>query len=218
MIDFTQARTTMVDTQVRPADVTRYQVIEAMLAIPRELFVPHPLEGVAYAGQHIALEGGRVVMEPRALAKMINALDPAPGELILDVGCGTGYAAALVGRVAGGVVALESLPDLATAAEAALAAAGAETVAVVRGPLDAGWPGQAPYDAILVSGGAVEDIPDSLTAQLREGGRIVALFMEGALGTARLGLATPAGISWRDLFNAHAPLLRDFTRVSAFAL
>ena len=217
MLDFAQARTTMVDTQVRPSDVTRFPVIEAMLAIPREVFVPRSRHEVAYAGRHIPLEGGRVVMEPRTLAKMLDALAVGPRDLVLDLGCGTGYSAALLGRMAGGVVALEEEP-FAPAAEAALAEAGAETVALVTGPLTGGWREQAPYDAVIISGGGVETIPEAVTAQLREGGRIVALFVDGALGTVRLGTAAAGGVTWRDQFNAHAPVLPGFVRARSFAL
>jgi protein-L-isoaspartate(D-aspartate) O-methyltransferase len=156
-------------------------------------------------------------MEPRTLAKMIDALDVGPGDLVLDVACGTGYSAALLGRMAGGVVALEEEP-IAAAAQAALGEARAETVALVTGLLTEGWPGQAPYDVIIVSGGGVEVIPDSLTAQLRDGGRIAALFVEGALGTVRLGTVVAGGVTWRDQFNAHAPVLQGFVRLRSFAL
>lgn len=214
MADFAPARTTMVDTQVRPADVTRFPVIEAMLAVPREVFVPAPRRAVAYAGENVPLPGGRVLLDPRTIAKMIDALDIQPRDLVLDVGCGTGYAAALMGRMAGAVVALED--EGAAEAEAALAAAGTDNVAVVSGPLASGWGAQAPYDVILISGGGVEAVPETLTAQLAEGGRIAALFVEGALGTVRLGLATGGQVSWRYVFNAHAPLLPQFVRPRGF--
>lgn len=217
MLDFDQARTTMVDTQVRPSDVTRYPVIAAMLAVPREVFVPRSRHAVAYAGKHVPLEGGRVVMEPRTLAKMIDALEVGPRDLVLDVAGGTGYAASLLGRIAGGVVAVEA-PSMAAAAGAALSEARAETVALVSGAPAAGWPDQAPFDAIIVSGGGVEEVPPGLTAQLRDGGRIVALFVEGSLGIVRLGTATGGSVTWRDRFNAHAPVLRDFQRARGFAL
>lgn len=218
MLDFAQARTTMVDTQVRPSDVTRFPVIDAMLTVPREVFVPPARRAVAYAGENIPLAGGRVLLEPRTLAKMIDALDPAPDGLLLNVGCGTGYDAAVLARMTGAVVALESDAEAAAGAEVALRDAGADTVAVVHGPLQAGWPAQAPYDAILVSGGGVEEIPAAILDQLREGGRIAALFLQGDLGVAQLGVKTGNQVSWRSLFNAYAPLLSGFARPRAFSL
>lgn len=215
MLDFAQARTTMVDTQVRPNDVTRFQVIEAMLTVPREVFVPAARRAIAYAGGEVPLPGGRVLLEPRTLAKLIDALDPGPGELALDVAAATGYAAALLGRMTGAVVAVDE-PALSTAAEAALAEAGVANVAVVEGAPSAGWAAQAPYDAIVVSGGAVEVIPDAVLDQLAEGGRIAALFLRGDLGVARLGRKIRGEVSWRDLFNANAPLLPGFARPRGF--
>lgn len=218
MVDFAPARTMMVDTQVRPSDVTRYPVIAAMLAVPREVFVPAPRRAVAYAGENVPLPGGRVLLDPRTTAKMIDALDIQPRDLVLDIGCGTGYTAALAARMAGAVVALEEDAGRAAETEGALAAAGADNVAVVSGPLVAGWAAQAPYDVIIVSGGAVETIPDAITAQLAEGGRIAALFNEGALGTVYIGRAAAGSVTWRRAFNAHAPLLTDFVRPRGFVL
>lgn len=218
MLDFAQARTTMVDTQVRPSDVTRFPVIEAMLTVPREVFVPAPRRAIAYAGENMPLPGGRVMLEARTLAKMIDALDPGPQDLVLDVACSNGYASAVLARIAGAVVALEDDATTATMADAALREAGAETVAVVQGDLTQGWPAQAPFDIIIISGGAVEAVPDALTAQLREGGRIAAVFQQGALGVVRIGLKTAAEVTWRDQFNAHAPLLAGFARQRGFTL
>lgn len=218
MVDFAPARSTMVDTQVRPADVTRFPVIDAMLTVPREVFVPAPRRAVAYAGENIPLPGGRVLLDPRTIAKTIDALDIQPRDLVLDVGCGTGYAAALVGRMAGAVVALEDDAARVAEAEASLAAAGTDNVAVVTGPLASGWAAQAPYDVILISGGAVEAVPETITAQLAEGGRIAALFLEGALGTVCIGHATAGQVAWRRAFNAHAPLLPEFVRPRGFVL
>lgn len=219
MADYAPARTMMVDTQVRPSDVTLYPVIESFLAVPRELFVPAAARPVAYADENLPLDGGRVLLAPRTLAKMLDALNLQPRDLVLDVGCGSGYAAALAARIAGAVVALEDGPGRAALAEAALGAAGADTVAVVAGPLAEGWQAQAPYDAIMISGGAVEEVPAALTDQLAEGGRIAALFMDGALGVVRIGWAAGDGsVSWRNAFHAHAPVLPEFVRPRGFVL
>ncbi|KGJ12815.1 protein-L-isoaspartate O-methyltransferase family protein [Paracoccus sanguinis] len=217
MTDFQQRRMMMVDTQVRPNDVTKYPVIAAMLDIPREDFVPDSRRDVAYVGDNVDLGHGRVLLEPRTLAKMIDTLDVQPTELVLDLGCGYGYAAAVLGRMAQAVVAVEELPDMAAAATERLAAARADNVAVVQGRLTEGAAAQGPYDAILVGGG-IEELPEAIADQLAEGGRIVALFLEGALGVVRLGRKLDGRIDWRMAFNAAAPLLPGFARRPGFVL
>lgn len=217
MTDFQQRRTMMVDTQVRPNDVTRYPVIAAMLEIPREDFVPEPRRDVAYMGDNIDLGHGRVELEPRTLAKMIDTLDVQPHELVLVIGAGYGYPAAVLGRMAQAVVAVEENADLAQAAPARLSAIGADNVAAVQGKLAAGRAAQGPYDAILIAGG-VEQLPDAIADQLAEGGRIIALFLDGALGVVRLGLKLGGRIDWRMAFNATAPVLPGFERREGFAL
>ena len=208
----------MVDTQVRPSDVTSFPVIDAMLSVPRELFVPASRRGIAYAGQNVPLTPGRVLLEPRTLGKMLDALDIDPRGLVLDLGCGSGYSAAVLARMAGAVVAVEEGAEVVAGAEAALREAGAEAVAVVNGPLAEGWAAQAPYDSILISGGGVEVVPEAILAQLRPGGRIAALFLQGELGTVRVGTAAAGEITWRDQFNAYAPLLPGFARPRGFTL
>ena len=217
MTDFASRRTTMVDTQVRPSDVTKFPIIDAMLSVPRELFVPADRREAAYAGEHVDLGRNRVVLDPRTLAKMLDAADIQPDEMVLDVGAGLGYSSALAARMAEAVIALEEDPDLASEAERALTEAGSDNVAVVEGPLAEGAAKHGPYDVILVEG-AVEHMPDALTAQLREGGRIVAIFAEGALGVVRVGYRIDGEVSWRFAFNAGAPVLPGFEARRAFVL
>lgn len=217
MPDFATRRTIMVDTQVRPNDVTKFPVIAAMLAIPREDFVPDQRRAVAYSGENLDLGRGRVLLEPRTLAKLVDALDIQPTDLVLDLGCGYGYATAVIARMAEAVIALEEDEDMAREAEARLAACGVDNAVVVRGPLTEGWTGQAPYDAILI-GGAVEEVPAALTDQLKDGARIGAVFTEGNLGVARIGLKLGGQVNWRYAFNASAPLLPGFSRKRGFAL
>lgn len=216
MSDFAARRTMMVDTQVRPADVTKFPVIEAMLTIPREDFVPANRRAVAYAEESLDI-GGRQLLEPRTLAKLVDALDIQPDELVLDLACGYGYSAAVVARMAEAVVAIEDDADRAAEAEHRLAEAGIFNVAVLHAPLAEGAPRQGPYDVIVVEG-AVEEIPDAILEQLREGGRIGALFREGALGVARIGLRLGGQLSWRYAFNANAPMLPGFERQRGFTL
>ncbi len=217
MPDFATRRTMMVDTQVRPSDVTKLPIIEAMLAIPRERFVPGALAEAAYVGENLALGGGRVLLDPRTLAKMLDALDIKPDELVLDVAPATGYSAAVIAHLAQAVVAVEGDSALADEAEAALEAIGVTNVALERGAAAAGAPAHGPYDAIVVEGG-IEIFPAALEDQLKDGGRVAALFLEGALGVVRVGIKHGGQIRWRDSFNAAAPVLEGFTATRSFAL
>ncbi len=217
MAEFAQRRITMVDTQVRPSDVTSFQVLDAMLSVPRELFVPSEQRDAAYAGTHVGLGHGRVVLAPRTMAKLLQVADVQPDELVLDVGAGLGYSSALAACMAEAVIALEEDADLAREAERALSEASADNVAVINGALVDGASKHGPYDVVLIEG-AVQDIPDALIDQLKVGGRIVAIFLEGALGTARVGYKDGQGVSWRFAFNATAPVLPGFEKRREFAL
>ncbi|KEO50747.1 protein-L-isoaspartate O-methyltransferase family protein [Thioclava pacifica] len=216
MQDFATRRTMMVDTQVRPNDVTKFPIIAAMLHVPREDFVPATKREAAYIGENVELAPGRVVLEPRNFAKMLDGLDIQPDDLVLDIGVGLGYSAAVIAQMAEAVVALEE-EDFAGQAEAALAQAGADNVAVVSGTLAEGAAKHGPYDAIILEGG-VEAVPQAIADQLKEGGRIAAIFMEGVLGTARIGYKIDGVINWRDMFNGTAPLLPGFAVQREFVL
>ncbi len=217
MTDFAARRTTMVDTQVRPSDVTKFPIIEAMLAIPREEFVPASRRAIAYSGETIDLGHGRHMLDPRTLAKMIDGLDLEPTDLVLDLACGMGYGAAVLARMCEAVVAVEEIPELVAEAERRLAENGIFNVAVLQGELREGCPKQGPYDAILIEG-AVEEVPSTILEQLKEGGRIAALFQEGTLGVARIGHKVKGRVNWRYAFNASAPLLDGFIRERGFSL
>lgn len=210
-------RVTMVDTQVRPSDVTKFPIIDAMLSVPREAFVPTGLREAAYMGENLDLGQGRVMLEPRTLAKMLDALDIQPDELVLDVAGGMGYSSAVIARLAEAVVMLEDRAEMAADAQTALSEHGADNVAVVEGKLVAGAPQHGPYDVITLQG-AIEVLPDALTEQIKDGGRIAALFMEGALGVCRIGLKSNGTISWRFAFNASAPILEGFENKPEFVL
>lgn len=215
MIDFAAAREAMVDCQVRPSDVTRYPIIEAMLAIPREEYLPESLRPVAYLGEHVPIARGRVLLDPRVFAKMLDAINVTSSDLVLDIGCGHGYSSAVLARMSEAVIALEEVPELAETAEEILPAQSVDNVIVESGPLAEGVPGQGPYDAIIIEGG-VEVIPEAITDQLKIGGRIVAIFVEGRGGQARLGIKMDHGIAWRRVFDASAPKLSGFETAKAF--
>lgn len=217
MSDFATRRVMMVDTQVRPSDVTKFPIIEAMLTVPREVFVPSSKREAAYVGENIEIAAGRVVLEARTLAKLLDALDIQPTELVLDLGCGLGYSTAVIARLADAVVAVEEDESLAAEAQRSLSAEGVDNAAVVTGPLVAGDAKHAPFDVITVQGG-VEVVPQALLDQLREGGRIGAVFMEGALGVARVGYKIDGVVSWRQVFNAAAPVLPGFAAPRGFVL
>lgn len=217
MTDYTARRTTMVDTQIRPSDVTKFPIIEAMLSIPREEFVPDNRREAAYVGENLDLGNGRVMLEPRTLAKMLDALDVQRNELVLDLGCGLGYSAAVVARLAEAVVAVESDEDLAREAQSILSREGADNVILHQGPLTEGAAQHGPYDVIMIQG-AVAELPPAILEQLKDGGRIACLFMEGALGVVRIGYKRDGGISWRFAFNAGAPVLGGFEKQAAFSL
>ncbi|MGR3486337.1 MAG: protein-L-isoaspartate O-methyltransferase family protein [Paracoccaceae bacterium] len=215
MTDFAARRVTMVDTQVRPADVTRFPIIDAMLEIPRERFVPFDRIEAAYVGGNIDLGGGRAVLDPRTIAKMIEEVDVDPADAVLTLACGPGYATALLARMAQVVVGVEDDPDLARQAETELSALGLDNAVVVAGAPAEGAPKLAPFDVIVVEGG-VQTVPDAVLEQLRDGGRIVALFMRGQLGEARVGHRAGGVVSWRPVFNADAPILPGFTARPVF--
>lgn len=215
MTDFSAQRVMMVDTQVRPSDVTKFPIIAAMLAVPREEFVPAALRETAYIGESLSLGAGRVVMDARVFAKLLDALDIQPDEQVLDIACGLGYGAAVLARLAGHVVAVEQDPDMAAQASAVLGAHSVSNALVQNAALTAGVKGQ--FDVILIEGG-VGQVPAAILDNLKDGGRIAAVFMQGALGIAKIGYKSGKGVTWRYAFNASLPVLSGFETVTEFAL
>lgn len=210
MIDFERLRQSMVDSQIRPNDVTDPRILAAMLEVPRERFVPPHLAGLAYLDDDIVVqEAGdgrpaRYLMEPMILARLVQALNLMPQDRVLDVGCATGYSTAVLTHLAGSVCGLESETDLAAAAQKNVADA-----QIVNGPLTQGAAQAAPFDAILVNG-SVEIVPETLLAQLKEGGRLVAVVRKGPPGRATLYARHNGAVSTRPLFDAAVPPLPGF--------
>ena len=169
MSDFAARRTMMVDTQIRPSDVTKFPIIDAMLKIPREDFVPAARREAAYMDGNIDLGNGRVVLEPRTLAKMLDALDIGNSELVLDVGPGFGYSSAVIAHMAEAVVAVEEDEAMAGEAQEALSLAHVDNVVVHHGPLNGGAAQHGPYDVIVLQGG-ITVLPETLAEQLKDGG------------------------------------------------
>ncbi len=217
MTDFTARRTMMVDTQVRPSDVTKFTIIDAMLSIPREAFVPAGLREAAYVGENLAIGGGRVMLEPRTLGKMLDGLMIESSHVALDLGCGLGYSTAVLAQMCHFVVAVEDDDARAATAQETLSEHSVDNAAVMTGPLAEGSAKSGPYDIITVQG-AVEQVPAALLAQLRDGGRIACIFAEGALGVVRIGHKIDGVVNWRFSFNAGAPLLAGFEKEATFAL
>jgi protein-L-isoaspartate(D-aspartate) O-methyltransferase len=217
MTDFAARRTMMVDTQVRPSEVTKFPIIDAMLSVPRELFVPREQAEAAYISENVPIAPNRVVLEPRTLGKLLDALNIESDELVLDIGAGYGYSSALVARMAEAVIAVEEDETLASEAQVILSEQGADNVVLHTGPLIEGAAQHGPYDAMLIEGG-VEQVPDALLEQLKDGGRIGCVFMEGALGVVRIGYKIDGDVTWRFAFNASAPVLPGFAKKAAFTL
>ena len=217
MSDFAARRLMMVDTQVRPSDVTKFPIIQAMLTVQRELFVPRDKREAAYIGENVDLGDGRVLLEARSLAKMLDALDLQKTDLVLDIGAGLGYSSAVMARMSEAVVALEDTPERIAEAQDALTEAEAYNVILQHGHLAEGAAQHGPYDVIVIEG-AVETVPPGLEAQLKEGGRIACIFSDAALGTAKIGYKLNGRVTWRPLFNAGAPLLPGFQAAHDFAL
>ena len=217
--DFSERRVKMVDGQVRTTDVTSAPLLEAMLVVPREVFVDDRQRDLAYIDEDIRVgdgaDGARYLMEPSPLAKLMQLAEIGPADLALDVGCGTGYASAILSRLAKSVVALESDSALAETAASTLSVLGCGNVTVVLGPLAQGLAAKAPYDVIFI-GGSVGKVPATLLDQLAEGGRLVAVEGQGNSGVARLFFKAGGVVTGRRAFNAAIKPLPGFEREHAF--
>ncbi len=216
MLDFTEAREAMVDRQVRPSDVTRHNIIDAMLAIPRETFVPASQRAVAYVDRDVPLGKGRALLAPRTFSKMLDAAGIGPSETVLDVGSGLGYSSAIIARLCRGVIAVEEDKAMASAAEANLASLAIDNAVMLNQPLAGGASGEGPYDVIVVSGGIATD-PAVLYEQLAEDGRLIAIWMQNGTGQARLSVKSGDDVATRWVFDATAPILPGFEAKPAFA-
>ena len=217
MTDFKTRRKIMVDTQIRPADVTKFPIIDAFLSVPREKFVPDGKREAAYIGENFQIGQSRVILDPRTLAKLLEALNIHKDELVLDIGTGLGYSSAVISLIAEVVIAVEDDSNLASEAEEILSEIGADNVVVQVSRLADGAPEHGPYDVIILQGG-VEEVPDSILKQLKNGGRVGAIFIEEGLGTAKIGFKLHDKINWRYSFNAAAPILTGFFKQKDFAL
>jgi len=214
-MDYSALRLKMVDGQIRTTDVTSHPVLNAFLSVRREDFVAERRKAVAYIDNDVEIAPGRYLMAPSPLAKMLQLAEIRPTDHVLDLGAGTGYTAALLGHLAASVVALEADADIAATAKANIEATGLSNVTVVTGDLAAGYAAKAPYDVIIV-GGAVEELPEALFAQLKEGGKLVAVVGRGLSSGARIYVREGGTQSERFAFNASVRLLPGFAKTPEF--
>lgn len=205
----------MVETQVRPDDVTDTRIHEAMREVPRERFVPAARRAVAYADMPVEVAPNRFLLDPRSFSKLVQLAQVGPEDRVLDVGGATGYSAAVLARLAKSVVALEHDADLLRVADDTLRSVGAHNVTMVQGGLTGGDKAHAPYDVIFVNG-AIEGAPDTLLSQLAEGGRLVAVIRTNSQGRANLFLRQNGRVGTREGFDSAAPDLAGFRKPVGF--
>jgi protein-L-isoaspartate(D-aspartate) O-methyltransferase len=221
MTDFAAARAKMVDSQLRTENVTDYGVLAAMSDIPRERFVPAKFTPLAYIDEDLRVKDAsgsapaRYLMEPAPFARLVQEAEVGPTDAVLVVGGGPGYAAAVLSRIAGSVVMVESDAELAGLAERVLGDLAAGNVTIVKGPIEAGCHEKGPYDVILLDG-AVETVPEAIFAQLKEGGRLVGIVGYGRAAPAMVYTKTEGDIGGRPVFNAHVQPLPGFRKPAEF--
>jgi protein-L-isoaspartate(D-aspartate) O-methyltransferase len=221
MMDFETARANMVDSQLRTTDVTSHSVLKAFLSVPREAFVPAGVRQIAYADEDLqicpARDGlpARYVMKASPLAKLLQLAAVSKEDVVLEVGGGAGYAAAILSQIAGSVVSLESDEALAAQATETLASLGYDNVAVVTGDLEKGYAGEAPYDLVFING-SVEEVPAALTDQLRDGGRLVVVVGYGNAAKATVYRRDGNSTSAVTSFNASVKPLPGFAKAAEF--
>jgi protein-L-isoaspartate(D-aspartate) O-methyltransferase len=219
MSDFATARQKMVDGQVLTADVTDHRILDAMLALPREEFVPESKRALAYLDLDLDVtEGGsapRYLVKPVLTARLLQAAEIGPGDNVLVVGCATGYAAAVAARLTGKVVATEGNAALAAKGRDVLSRLGLQNVAVKVAEAAAGDSAGAPYDVIILNG-ATEVVPGGLCGQLRDGGRLLGVFAATRPPRATIMTRSHGDLGHRTLFDASAPVLPGLERVPTF--
>ncbi|WP_430404764.1 protein-L-isoaspartate O-methyltransferase family protein [Hyphomonas sp.] len=215
-MDFDAAREIMVDSQIRPNDVTDAPIVSAFLRTPREAFVPNSRKSVAYSELEIVTSPGRALWIARDTAKLVKLAGIKPSDIVLVIGAGAGYEAALISHLSETVIALEETTELVDAMSARFASLNLDRAVAVEGKIDTGLPDQAPFDVIYVCG-MVETVPEAWTAQLADGGRLVAVVTERE-GLGRGTVFTKAGdtVSARDGFDAWPPRFAQFDRKQSF--
>jgi protein-L-isoaspartate(D-aspartate) O-methyltransferase len=223
MNDTTEQRINMVESQVRPSDVTDRRIIKAMLEVPREMFVPEAQHALAYMDSPVQVKPptagmpARTLLAPRTFAKLVQLAEIEPATVVLDVGCATGYSTAVLARLAKAVVAVEVDGALAARAAETLRGLRVSNAVVIEGALEKGAASHAPFDAILLNG-AAEQVPEELLLQLKEGGRLVGVLANGAFGRAQVWQRRGKIFDARPVFDAGADPLPGFSRQAEFTL
>jgi len=221
MVDAATQRMNMVESQVLTSDVTDQRVVRAMRELPRERFVPGAMAELAYMDEAIALTppgpDRRWLLPARTEGKLLQLADVGAEDHVLNIGCGTGYAAAILARLARSVIALENNEELVPAARRNLAELAVTNASVVSGRLSAGWPSKAPYDVILLQG-SISITPDDILDQLKDGGRMVAIVNDNGIGKATIWRRLGRSMDARVAFDAAAPELPGFAKAPAFVL
>jgi len=215
---FATARKTMVDCQLRPSKVTDQHVLDAFLAIPREEFVGKQQRALAYIDEDLPVPGGRCLMEPMVLARLLQALQIRPDDSVLVVGAGCGYGTAVAASLAGSVIATEARTNLVEKAQAALVSIGVDNAAIVKARLVDGYPEEGPYDRILIEGG-VEMVPETLLQQLTPKGRLAAIYRKpgNPVGVASLWSRSGKEFVRTPMFDARVPNLDEFNAKAEFS-
>jgi protein-L-isoaspartate(D-aspartate) O-methyltransferase len=215
MFDAANARRLMVEGQVRTADVSDTNLLDAMATVPREKFLPASIAPLAYLDNDIQIAKGRALLRPMVLAKLIQAARIKASDHVLDVACGTGYSSAVLARLAESVVALEDDAELARGAKESLASVGVNAVEVMVGPLSAGWPAGGTYDVILINGSA-EIVPDAFAGQLKPEGRLLAIFGRTPATKGTIFHLVEGRLAGRPIFDGAARLLPGFAAPQSF--
>jgi len=217
MTDFATARHNMIESQIRTNKVTDTAIIDAFEAVPREQFVPKQLMGVAYVDEDLNLGKGRVLMEPMVFARLLQIALPDAADEVLDVACGCGYSTAILSRLAGTVYGIEQDELLVSCANERLGSLDVDNAAIVAGDPLGGYIKKAPYSLIVIGGG-VERIPESIIDQLADGGRLVTILYENGARQGNAVLIEKFGstVSKRVVFDASVPLLPEFRNEPKF--
>ena len=215
---FETARKTMVDCQLRPSKVTDQFILDAFLTIPREDFVGKQQRALAYVDEDLQLSGGRCLMEPMVLARLLQALEIRPDDSVLIVGAGCGYGTAVAAKLAGSVIAIETRANLVDKAQDVLVSIGIDNAAIVKSRLVDGYPEEGPYDRILIEGG-VETVPDNLLKQLTPKGRLAAIYRKPGhpVGVASVWTRSGKEFTRTPLFDARVPNLDEFNAKVEFS-
>ena len=215
MSEFAEARKSMVLSQLQPDRVSDGRIREAMADVPREKFVPDQLKSVSYVDEDIEIKSGRYLMEPRVFARLLQAAEVGMNEVVLDIGCGTGYSSAIISRLARTVVALESDQELRHQAQENLEHLCINNVAMMEGDLTRGFVDEAPYDIVFING-AVTNVPVALTEQMADGGRLVTVIKNDGVGSGTLLTVRDGQISSTSLFDAQVQYLIGFKSKAGF--